>query len=433
MIQQDDLATLHIHRLIFHDVPKRVRGLEAAPVLSEVEATLDTDRIAHLKRRLVRVLSSKSAYDIQFRPETQSPVPELIRLYTKGKQNSEDFVKMSQSFAQYLFEQQGGSSSPGVLAVMDTTVMNKRGLVVLKLEREEGAQLELSEKKGKQTFEMSVLDNLVLTEGTRLFKAALFVRTGPAGDDFSSGACDSQRPFGSTDELAQFWLRFLGCKLIEDPRVSTKKFFEAALTYVNVSITDPIEKTKVYDHVMSEMSSEKKTFSPKTFIEEYVPKAHRESFENFLKEQQVSLKQFHLDTSEIAGRIRRRSYHTAKGVEVRVPVPGTPVPGFLIPCLRHCFYIRRSARETLRRNPEKPPEWPKLFQPRKGRHLSEGFHRIKRDPGFPQYRFKFFFIRTLSMMLRLMLDVMFHRVTIGTANAECAVSLLPCELDSAFA
>lgn len=318
MIKPDDLATLHIHRLIFHDVPKRVHGLETTPVLSEIEATLDADRIAHLRRRLVRALGSKSAYDVQFRPETQSPVPALIRTYTKGKQNLDDFVPLSQKFAQFLFEQQGGSTSSGVLSIMDTTVSSKRSLVVLKLEREEGAQLELSTKKGKQTFEMSVLDNLVLTEGTRLFKAALFVRTGPGDDDFSSGACDSQRPFGSTDELAQFWLRFLGCKLVEEPRVATKKFFEATLNYVNEAITDPVEKTKVYDHVMSEMSW-KKTLSPRTFIEEYVPKAHRESFENFLKERHVSLKQFQLDTSEIASRIRRRSYHTAKGAEVRVP------------------------------------------------------------------------------------------------------------------
>jgi hypothetical protein len=293
--------------------------VEKAPVLSEIEATLDEDRIAHLKRRLVRALGSKSAYDVQFRPETQSPVPGLIRDYTKGKHHPEDFVPLSQKFAQFLFEQQGGSTSSGVLAIMDSTVRSKPGLVVLKLEREEGAQLELSSKKGKQTFEMSVLDNLVLTEGTRLFKAALFVRTGPGGDDFSSAACDSQRPFGSTDELAQFWLRFLGCKLTEEPRVATKKFFEAALVYVNDVITDPVEKTRVYDHVISELTSEKKSFSPRSFIEEYVPKAHRESFETFLKERHVTLKQFTLDTSEISGRLRRRSYHTSKGVEVRVP------------------------------------------------------------------------------------------------------------------
>lgn len=145
------------------------------------------------------------------------------------------------------------------------------------------------------------------------------MRTGPGGDDFGSAACDSQRPFGSTDELAQFWLRFLGCKLTEEPRVATKKFFEAALAYVNDVITDPVEKTKVYDHVISQLTSEKKNVSPRTFTEEYIPKTNRESFESFLKERHVSLKQFPLDTSEIAGRLRRRSYHTSKGVEVRVP------------------------------------------------------------------------------------------------------------------
>lgn len=46
---------------------------------------------------------------------------------------------------------------------MDATISGKRGLVALKLEREEGAQLGLSTRKGKQTFEMSALD-LVITD-----------------------------------------------------------------------------------------------------------------------------------------------------------------------------------------------------------------------------------------------------------------------------
>src|ERR1019366_4366425 len=114
-------------------------------------------------------------------------------------------------------------------------------------------QLALSEKQGKQTFEMSVLDNLVLTDGTRLFKSALFVRKSQDEDDFAALACDTQRPFGSSDELAQFWLRFLGCKVAEEPRVATKKFFEAALDYVNTALTDPVEKATFYDHVVSEL------------------------------------------------------------------------------------------------------------------------------------------------------------------------------------
>jgi hypothetical protein len=38
-----------------------------------------------------------------------------------------------------------------------------------------------------------VLDNLVLTGGTKLFKNALFLRTGPNEQNFSSIACDNQR------------------------------------------------------------------------------------------------------------------------------------------------------------------------------------------------------------------------------------------------
>lgn len=36
-----------------------------------------------------------------------------------------------------------------------------------------------------------------------------------------------------------------------------------------------------------------------------------------------------------------------------VCLPGTPVPGFLIPCLRHCFYMRRSARGILKERQKK--------------------------------------------------------------------------------
>lgn len=63
----------------------------------------------------------------------------------------------------------------------------------------------------------------------------------------------------------------------------------------------------------------------------------------------------------------------------------------------------------------------------------KNFFHIKCNPGFLQYRCKFFFVCTFPMMLCLVLDVMLHCVAIGTADAECAVSLLPRELDSSFA
>jgi hypothetical protein len=37
MITADQLATLQVRRVIFHDIPKKVRGSEAGPTLSEIE------------------------------------------------------------------------------------------------------------------------------------------------------------------------------------------------------------------------------------------------------------------------------------------------------------------------------------------------------------------------------------------------------------
>lgn len=320
MIVSDQLASLHIRRVIFHDIPKKTRGSEAQPTLSEIETEIAPAQTSHLKRRMIRALGSKSAFDLEFKSDTVSPVPALVTSYANGRRQASQFVEMSQKLAKALFDYQTGAMSSGLLTLMDCLVEGAPAFAILKLEREEGAQLEQGTRDGKRTYEMSVLENLVLTDGTRLFKSVLFVKAGGATDDFEGIACDDQRSFGSTDELAQFWLRFLGCMLKEEPRVATKKFFEMAVRYVNEAVVDPVEKNSIYEHVVSELKSQKKNFSPKRFVEEYLPPEHQQPFTDFLGEHHVALRQFTLDVSAIERRLKRRAFHTAKGVTVTVPV-----------------------------------------------------------------------------------------------------------------
>jgi hypothetical protein len=61
------------------------------------------------------------------------------------------------------------------------------------------------------------------------------------------------------------------------------------------------------------------TFSPKAFIEDYMPSAHRQKFENHLRERHVTLQQFTVDTSEIVGHLKRKTYYTSKGASVTIP------------------------------------------------------------------------------------------------------------------
>lgn len=309
-----------VRHVIFHDVPRVVKSAaNLAPTLAEVETTIDATRKDLLKKKLIRVLSSTKAYPIQFNPKSASPVPGEVRLITKAF-HLKTFVESSQKLANYLYEQQTGAVSAGLLCVIDVAVGGNAALVLMKLEREEGAQLELeTDPKGKKMFAMSVLDNLVLTEGTRLFKSAMFLRTGKGDDDFRATACDSQLSVMASSDLAKFWMRFLGCEFLVEPRVATQKFFDSAVQFVNNVVTDPIVKSEIYDSLLSEIKSQKKTFSPKQFIEEYVPDEYQGNFKEHLEVAKIPLTAFHKDIVDIQSRLRRRAYHTKTGAIISVP------------------------------------------------------------------------------------------------------------------
>ena len=316
-MNHEELGTLNIRRVIFHDIPRRQKGSESEPTLSEIESRLDSQATAHLHKKLVVALGSKSAFNIEFDPASQSPVPNIIRSYTQRRHG---FVDATASFARYLHEQQTGNSPAGLLAVLDCATRSRSALAIMKIEREEGAQLQLENHSGRKTFDMAVLANLYMTDGTKLFKSALFVRHSSTSDEFSAVACDKQRHFGDADELALFWQRFLGCRVTEEPRVAIRKFYDAAVAYVSEVVTDPIEKDQIYGAMLSELRAQKKTFSPKAFIEDYLPSGHHKPFEDFVtRTHKVSLRQIPLDTSEIVSRLRRRQFITSKGASIVVP------------------------------------------------------------------------------------------------------------------
>jgi hypothetical protein len=119
--------------------------------------------------------------------------------------------------------------------------------------------------------------------------------------------------------VARFWLRYLGCRFTEEPRVTTEKWFAASIRFASEQVTDAIIKNDLYEHVQSELKSMRKSVSPKRFIEDYVPEQYHKAYEAFLKESGVRLHAFEKDIADIRGRLRRRAYHTSKGVSVTVP------------------------------------------------------------------------------------------------------------------
>jgi len=98
VITSADLATTVIRHVIFHDVPQKLRGSEAKPLLSDVETAVDATQKAHLKTKLTRVLNSTKAYPVRFKTATASPVPTETRRLTKPAHKSH-FIEASHKLA----------------------------------------------------------------------------------------------------------------------------------------------------------------------------------------------------------------------------------------------------------------------------------------------------------------------------------------------
>lgn len=319
MLTNKHLAVMTIKRVIFHDVPNHLKGEDGNLVLASAETDIDTPRRNLLKKKLTKVLDAKAAYPILFDSHTSSPVPGIVRAYTVKEQKDTAFVESTQNLAKHLHQVQHGGISPGLLCVIEFASEGKHGLVLMKLEREAGAQLKLDKSDNKTRFAMSVLEDLVLTDGTKLFKTAAFLRTGQADDDFLMTSCDSQHRVTDSSDMARFWIKYLGCVLREDPRVATSKFYNATLEFINDVVTEPVMRTQLYESLHAELRSNKVQVVPKTFIQEYVPEEIRKPYRDFLEKRHVSLTSFHKDVVDIKSKLTRSTFLSEKGVVVSAP------------------------------------------------------------------------------------------------------------------
>jgi hypothetical protein len=255
-----------------------------------------------------------------FAQGTSSTIPAEVRAYTAQSYREATFVAMSQRLATSLHQVQNRNISPGLLCVIDVVVDGRHGLVIMKLEREEGAQLELERGvNGRTQFAMSVLQNLVLTGGTKLFKTAAFLRTGDGENDFEMSACDSQHRVLDSTEMARFWLVYLGCLVEEDARVTTSKFFNATVEFANTFVTDLSDRTQMYESLNTELRSNRRDVVPRNFVRDFVPPDLQRACVEFLEERHVPMRTFVKDVQDVKSALRRLTYSSEAGVRITVP------------------------------------------------------------------------------------------------------------------
>lgn len=158
---------------------------------------------------------------------------------------------MSQDAARHLYAVQGGSNSEGLLVVCGVTVEGRTGVALMKLEEEEGVQVEQSTVSGKPTLSVTVLDNLMLTDNTRVFKAGVFWMS---GNRLVGVASDEQQ--GTPLDIADYFLaQFLGCRLERRPDVLTRAFYDTATRFISEEVSDSDKKLDYERAVHAELCS----------------------------------------------------------------------------------------------------------------------------------------------------------------------------------
>ncbi|WP_298384503.1 nucleoid-associated protein [Ferrimicrobium sp.] len=308
-----DLGRLRVKTVIVHEVPYHLAtGASGEPVLSEVESPLTQDVRNFFKERIASSLGS-AAYDVELDGSTTSPVPRLILDNLTSRKNG--FVAMSQEMARHLYLCQKGNSPEGLLTVCEVTIGDQGGLAVLKLEKEEGARVELADTEGGRTLSVQHLHDLMLTERTKVFKVGLFVQTGDDRDSIEGSVCDTQRGYGGT--VAHFFLeQFLGCRLREQPEITTKRFFDTTESFINDEIADPETKTRYQVALLAELNGTRDKVSIRAFANNNLDVDDRKPFMDRIEEARLPSTEFDKDNHLVRSRLRRIQIAFESGVSV---------------------------------------------------------------------------------------------------------------------
>ncbi len=308
-----DLGQLRVDKLIVHELPRHLAsGAGGQPILSDIESPLTQEVKNFFREKIARTLGTE-AYDVEFDPDTTSPVPGLVA--DNLEDSRRDFVVMSQEMARHLYQCQGGVNPEGLLTVVQVRIEDHPGLCILKLEKEEGARVRQQTSDGKTTFSVQHIRDLMLTGKTRVFKIGLFVRRPGDVGTIEGAVCDRQKGYGTT--VANFFLsRFLGCQLKELPEITTKRFFEAAESFINEVVTDPERKAQYEVALVAELNATRASVEPEAFASNNLATEHRQTFMTRLQEAALTAPSFVKDTNLVEPHLRRIQFTFQTGVSV---------------------------------------------------------------------------------------------------------------------
>jgi ribosomal protein L14E/L6E/L27E len=299
--------------VIMHAIPKGKAPDVVDPIVySEAPIALaDADR-RFIQRRLRHSLGGYARPVVED-PSLDSEIPEIVR---ELLQSSRKLVPHSCAIARALFRQQKAISPGGIVMTVIGQIDGKRCVVIAKMEHQEGLRVEQTmNERGQRTFKAEHLRDLILGDGTRVFKVGVFAQV--EGGDIDGHVVDDQQSFGG---VAEYFIHFLGCQFRQQADVQTETFLTTAQKFIAQRTADDPETNAAYEMaLLSEMRSSSAMIQPEKFAAEHLHEDDQDLFVRRVRESGLPTKSFRKDVALVANKIRRMRIQTGRGADVFAP------------------------------------------------------------------------------------------------------------------
>jgi hypothetical protein len=298
-----DTTTILIERIIVHDIPKHKKGEQGIePNYSEQESKLTQGLRNFFKDKVVQALGSDKSFKICFDEENDSPISWITNEVLKS--DGSNFVLQSKAITKHLFDIQVGYNAAGILVGIYGKVNSLNTCIILKLEKDKGAQLTLDPKT--HSYNIAEVEDLMLTQKTKIFKVAMFILRDDFKAKYDGVIMDYQIDIKEKKEVTTWFMdKFLGCRAFEDPKITTQHFYNYTRAYIN-TLQDELDRAKYIQDLNSYVQKNSLTLNPKEFAEDYLKStAHRNDYKNFLGTKKFKFTSFPKDLSQIDRQVKK--------------------------------------------------------------------------------------------------------------------------------
>lgn len=335
-----DVGSFLPQRVIFHKVPKARVTEKALETLELAQAPIELNPrlVRYFRDRIVESLRKR--FDVVYDPPDplpdagsppgppqpvssadRSPIPQLVVDFFTG--DGDNFVDASATMAKHLYMKQKGGSNEGILVLIEGAVtqgsQSGKCLVVLKLEPSEALTLDpVQNEQGLSTYNVQVHD-VAFEKKARVFKAALFPRTQSLAQLHALVSDPQLGRAGLHDnDVADFFLDFLGCKFRETADRLTRRFVEYIDDF-GARIADEALRASFVLAGLAEVDSRAETIDPQEFAERALPPELQDDFLRSLRHDDGSVPLIPKDKSLVGNRTDNVLAEFAGGMKVWGP------------------------------------------------------------------------------------------------------------------